>query len=331
MDSTENVPAKIQAEAKARALKVIESNPGCQSYVRPEDLDTAALFIPVVSVIKPTPDDFYPPIPKVGIMGKPQLVNLLKEKAGINITRTETEKRGDYVYCAHVWGDKRQPDGSMLTEDASYEFDCNIRAELDFISDPKKYRSDIDKRKHVLELAKFGNQRAVTGAQHSLIHKLAHVARSFKTPEELMKGMIVSRIDRNINGMLADPAMQKAMIDHALGATETVFGASKQIESQPITRTYDEDGEKVEKAKIEEGQLSLDDDFDDTPAVTEMTPIEAARSMLEGYREKMKGSGKALALLEKVLADKASTIETINSTIDRFETHLQKQKESGAA
>jgi hypothetical protein len=259
-DTTNNVPDVIRQEAKAKALAILNSEPGCISYVRPEDLETAALFIPVVSIIKPTAEDFYPPIPKIGIMAKPPLVNLLREKAGIDILRTETEKRGEFIWHAHVFGQKRQPDGTMLSDDANYEFDAEKRSELDALNQPDKYRTDIDKRRHLLETAKFGEQRAVTGAQHALIHKLAHCARSFTTPQELMRGMKVLRIDRNVNGIMADPNMRGAIIQHALGSTEQVFGP-KEIEKQsaaaPQRRIDPDSGEITEPAPLEEGQESL--------------------------------------------------------------------------
>jgi hypothetical protein len=331
MDSTENVPARIQAEAKAKALAILATEPNCISYVRPEDLETAALFIPVVSIIKPTADDFYPPIPKVGIMAKPQLVNLLKEKAGINITRTETSKRGDYVYVAHVWGEKRQPDGTMLTEDASYEFDCNTRAELDFIGDPDKYKGDIAKCRHLLELAKFGEQRAVTGAQHSLIHKLAHVARSFQTPEQLMRGMKVLRIDRNVNGIMADPSMLDAVIQHALGATETVFGR-KAIEGKPpIARTYDEEGERIQAPAEQEDMFPELE----PAAAPEPSATDKLKETLRGLLEKIPPAlvikqGNVRELIQQALDRKESTEVELNSWIDRCQQYFQKRK-GGAA
>jgi hypothetical protein len=331
---TSNVSDVIRQEAKQRALKLIEQNPGCASYVRPEDLDTQALFIPVVSVIKPTADDFYPPIPKVGIMMKPPLVNLMKEKAGISITRTETEKRGEFVYNAHVWGEKRQPDGSMLTEDASYEFDCNIRAELDFLAQPDTYKSDISKRRHLLEFAKFGEQRAVTGAQHSLIHKLAHVARSFRTEGELMRGMIVSRIDRNINGVLADPALRGAALDRMLGATEAVFGTPRQIE-----RTYDaETGEKLaaEPAAVEEGQAPMFPD-DEPAAAPELSAKDKLREDLKGYLTQIspeaatpKGT-KVHSLIRALIENADSTEKDLSSMVDRCSAYVQKAKEGAAS
>jgi hypothetical protein len=317
---TTNMPAAISQEAKSRALKIIEQNPGCASYVRPEDLDTQALFVPVVSVIKPTPDDFYPAIPKVGIMMRPQLVNLLKEKAGISITRTETTKRGDFVYVAHVWGEKRQPDGSMLTADASYEWDCNIRAELDAIAQPDMYKTDMAKRRHLLELAKFGEQRAVTGAQHSLIHKLAHVARSFKSPEELMRGMIVSRVDRNVNGVLADPEMRDAALDRMLGATETVYGPRKQIE-----RTYDpETQERIDQpASIDLPGQQVMEFPEDEPARPEPTEKDKLREDLKGYLAsipadvKLKSGATVHSLIRGLIENADATEAELNSMLDR--------------
>ncbi len=317
-NTTSNVPETIRQEAKARALKIIEQNPGCQSYVRPEDLETAALFIPVVSVIMPAKDDFYDPIPGIGIMGKPQLVNLIREKAGIEIVRTETSKRGEHIWVAHVWGQKRQPDGSMLPEDASYEFNADERAELDFINQPSKYSGDVAKRKHILELAKFGEQRAVTGAQHALIHKLAHVARSFKTPEELMRGMIVSRVDRNVNGVLADPTLRGAALDRMLGATETVFGP-KQIEGQPVARTVNE-----QTGEVLPQQPSVDDFELEPDPEPSSNPIQSTRALLEGYRERIKASSKATQLLDSLLADPNTTLEQMNKAIDRFEDWIQR-------
>jgi hypothetical protein len=259
-DTTNNVPDVIRQEAKAKALAILNSEPGCISYVRPEDLETAALFIPVVSIIKPVIGDFHPAIPGIGILPKVQLQNNIREKSGTNIIRTEEGKRGEYVWTAHCYGEKRMPDGSMETTDGVYEFDAEKRAELDFIKQPEKYKSDIDKRKYVLELCKFGQSKAVTGAQWIVIKKLAKIAASFKTEEELLRGMKLFRIDRNINGIMQDPNMREAIIQHALGSTEQVFGP-KQVEAQPAAtpqRRIDPDsGEITEPAPMEEGQADL--------------------------------------------------------------------------
>ena len=211
-------------EAKQRALKVIEDNKDCVSYVRPEDLETSALFLPIVSAIRPTKDDFYEEIPKIGYMPKPRLVNLLREKAGVNIVRTDTSKRGEFIWVAHSFGEKRMPDGSMATQDASFEWDAQLRAEMDFLRQPTVYNTEAKQRLHVLEYAKIGESRAVTGAQHVLIHNSLVVARSFKTPQEMIRGMLVSRVDRNVDGLLRDPQMRQAAMNLVLGKSEEIYG-----------------------------------------------------------------------------------------------------------
>jgi hypothetical protein len=349
MDSiTENVPETIRIEAKARALKIIEANPGCASYVRPEDLETASIFIPVVSVVKPTKDDFYDQIPGVGIMAKPQLVNLLREKAGVTVTRTDTQKRGEYVWVAHCWGEKRQGDGSMLQQDASYEFDAEKRAELDAINQPTKYGTEIAKRKHLLELAKFGEQRAVTGAQHGLIHKLAHVARSFKTPEELMRGMIVCRIDRNVNGVLADPGMRQAALGQFLGAKENVFGpqtpplAIEMKADAPVdvpARRFDrETGEEITEpapATAEEGQTDL---FEDDPLPEPAPkakppapdPVKVAKDRLRAYLRRPLPT-KGIEAVNATLDNASATVADIEAIIGRCDRTLAKHMEKAGA
>ena len=271
----------IRAQAKQKALKVIESNPGCVSYVNREDLDTQSLFVPVVTRINPAKDDFYDPIPKVGIMMKPHLVNLVREKAGIEITRTETTKRDKYVWVTHVWGQRRQPDGTMLPDDASYEWDAELRSELDCLNQPEKYGSDIAKRKHLLETAKSGEARCVTGAHHALIHKLAHIPRAFKTPEELMRGMIVSRVDRNVDGLLSIPGMANAALEMAIGAKTALYGPASAEPRAQIG--YSEPVEHAQAATAV---------FDDEPAssdpfgATTDPEAEAVYQSLIDYTEK---------------------------------------------
>jgi hypothetical protein len=280
MDATANVPASIQAEAKVKALAVLNSDPNCVSYVRPEDLETAMLFIPVVSIIKPHREDFYDAIPGIGVMPKPPLVHLMKEKSGIDIIRTETRKRGEYIWVAHCYGEKRQPDGSMLHDDASYEFDAAKRAELDCINQPDKYKSDIAKRKHLLETAKFGEQRAVTGAQFALIRKLGKISHSWKTSEEAVRGMMVVRIDRNTNGLLADPMMRKAALEMALGATREVYGPEpKQIE----TTGQSIDAQPAESIQEEENGMSFPEE--EPPATAEPTEVDKLKSALLDWNQ----------------------------------------------
>jgi len=301
---------EIATKAKARAREIIESNQDCISYVSPEDLETQSLFIPVVSVIKPQPGDFYDAIPRVGIMAKPPLVNLIREKAGIEIVRTETEKRAEFVYVAHVYGRKRQPDGTMLTDDASYEFDAKTRAELDWLESPDRYMTEARKKKRLLTLVKFGEQRAVTGAQHALIHKLAHVARSFKTPQELMRGMIICRIDRNVEGILADPGMRELAVDWMLGANKKVFGPTNGNHPETPGDIGTPAGTDEPFDAPEEEPPAHDEDERTTLVV-----------QLEEYRQVESLSKKSQGVIDGLLNTEGTTIEDLRGaveTLDKF-------------
>lgn len=322
MQETKNAPAIIQSEAKNRALKIIEQNKDCMSYVRPEDLSTSALFVPVVSVIKPTQDDFYPLIPKVGIMAKPQLVNLICEKAGVEILRTETEKRGRYTWVAHVYGQKRQPDGTMLPKDASYEWDAENRAEEDILRQPDKYKTDTQKRLHVLELAKFGEQRAVTGAQHALIHKLAHVARSFQSPQELMRGMIVARVDRNIDGVLADPEMRQAALDRMLGATESIYGPTEHEQQRIEAPTED----RPQTVADDDEPFTLESESADSEKTEEQKHREDVVAKLEEWALSYDNHGqpRAAQSLRAIAADDSVDLATLESYLNSAADRAQK-------
>lgn len=344
MDSTtSNVPDTIRQEAKQRALKIIEQNPGCASYVRPEDLETQNLFVPVVSIIKPTAEEFHKFIPGIGILPKVPLMNTIAEKAGVNIHRTDTAKRSEYVWTGHSFGDKRMPDGTLRTDDASYEYDVQKRAELDFLKDSekqpdeRKYTSEIAKRKYILELCKFAEQKAVTGAQLALIHKLAKIPASFKTAEELTKGMIVCRVDRNVNGIMQDPNMRGAIIQHALGATTDVFGP-KQIEAQPaesapVPRTVDVESGEVLTPAADPVQADLFED--DVPwAESDAEMIVRIREQIRGMLNDPACAGskaKGLAWLEsspdaKVLEKLQAKQKTIEGAIANY-----RARKSGAA
>jgi hypothetical protein len=330
VDSTENVPARIQAEARAKALAVLNSEPGCISYVRPEDLETAALFIPIVSIIKPTPEDFHQPIPGIGILPKVPLQNAIREKSGTNIIRTDDDKRSEYVWTAHSFGERRMPDGTMEKTDGIYEYDAEKRAEEDFLKQPDKYNSETLKRKHVLELCRFAQSKAVTGAQWIVIKKLAKVASSFKTPQELQRGMKLIRYDRNINGIMADPSMREAIINHALGAAETVFGPKQ------IPHTVDvETQEVIERASAEEGQVPMFPEED--PPKAEPTAEEKLKEILKDYLAKIPAdlkapSGKTIrSRIQDLIDKKDATVEDLNPTVDWCSQFIQRQQEGSTS
>ncbi len=330
-EQTANVPEQIRQEAKAKALKVIETNKGCISYVRPEDLETASLFVPIVTAVIPVKQEFHEFIPNIGIMPQVPLMNRIREAAGVNINRTDTTQESEDVWVGHSFGDKRMPDGTMQPDDAVYEFNAKTRAERDFLNKPDKYKTEIEKQKHLLELRLFGRSKAETGAQLRLIAKLAKIERSFKTEADLLRGMIVLRVDRNVNGILQDPNMREAVIQHALGATEAVFGP-KQIEAEgkPAPRTVDEQsGEVLEQPKADPEQPELDTFEDDIPwqETPENITIRGLKNFLELKDPKLIASGgwkQAVELINGTLNKDGATLEEMKKLIERTERWLKK-------
>ncbi len=331
-NSTANVPETIRIEAKARALKIIEANKGCISYVRPEDLETATLFIPVVTAIIPVKQEFHEFIPNIGIMPRVPLMNRIREAAGVGITRTDTVQESEDVWVATSYGEKRKPDGTMEPDTATYEFNANTRSEMDFIKHPEKYTTDIAKRKHLLELRNFGRSKAETGSQLRLIAKLAKIERSFKTEADLLRGMVVLRYDRNVNGVLADPGLRQAALGQMLGAKDAVFGPQpaplgiEMKDDAPAPRTFDaETGEMIEKPAA-----TFEDDLPWEDEKPEPSALDAAKDALRAYMKKALPQ-KALDQINAALSDSAVTLETVNALVDRCAAYVQKRAEKRGA
>jgi hypothetical protein len=284
--TTSNVPDTIREQAKQRALKIIQSTPDAISFVNPQELETQSLFIPVITILKATQEDFHNL--RGGVkMPKSHYTNMIAEATGVNITDVRVRKGGEFIWQGHAEGNRRLPDGTMRPGAGEYEFDAEKRAEEDWLAKPDDYKTDIAKRKHVLEYARFGMQRASTGARLALIRYLAEIPTGF-TQETIQKAMIFNRIDRNVNGMMADPAMHEAIIQHALGATETVFGP-KQITDQPGAESVSaESAEQPAAAQDEEESLFEPEDSPEPPFIeSEEEKVKRLREQLALVLENM--------------------------------------------
>jgi hypothetical protein len=231
----------------------------------------------------------------------------------------------------------------METVDGVYEYDAEKRAEEDFLKQPDKYNSDASKRKHVLELCRFAQSKAVTGAQWIVIKKLAKIAASFKTPQELQRGMKLIRYDRNVNGILADPQMRAAAIDRMLGMAENIYGPERKqlgvelavAEGQPVERTVDvQSGEVIEPPKADEGQRTIEFE-DDIP--WDETPTDMLKRKLRDYLPKFPptnrtpGEQSAIDVIEAMVANKEATEEQLKDLAKRVEDFLAKKATAKAA
>lgn len=122
-------------------------------------------------------------------------------------------------------GKRRRPDGTwQLSSPCSYVFNWNDRAELDILADAEKepnkqkyhFPNNPDKqrreqRKHILELKKFADQRASTGAELMVIRELTGMETSFKK-EDIQKGQIV--VSQIVESEELQRAKAKATIDN---------------------------------------------------------------------------------------------------------------------
>lgn len=223
----ENLPAVQTPENALQLVQKHKSNKDLV-FVKEEDLRTQTMFVPVVTVIHATQDDFHNI--SGNLMPKGYQTDRIGHAAGVKFIAENcgTRKEGEDVYVGYAQGEKRLPDGTWLPSSVcEYEFDVNTRAEEDFINDSKKdkpkYTKEIDKKAHILQLKKFARQRAGTGARLKVIRELVGIPISFKPPE-IHKAMVFSRVAPNTDLFLSDPELRELAIKAALGASQTIYG-----------------------------------------------------------------------------------------------------------
>lgn len=174
------------------------------------------------------------------------------------------------------------------------------------------------------------NEKANTGAKERVIRALIAMKSTY-TDEELSKPFVYPCVSIDSAKMLATPELQASAIRNMGPSLTAIFGDRNVIDvspAKPIPHTVDTQTQEVLPT-----QESVDDfELEAEPAKpAEKTPLQKLREMLEGYREKVKGSAKATKLLDDTLAKEDATAEELNGVIDRFEAHLQKQKAQASA
>jgi hypothetical protein len=198
-------------------------------------------------VIRATAEDFHnisgnfqPKGHQIDRIGEAAGISFLTENCG---TRTETVD-GNTVYVGFAQAKKRLPDGTWRTSSiCEYEFNPVKRAEEDILKNTVKYGNVKEQKLLLLSYQKFGRQRADTGARLRVIRELTGMPISFK-PQEIAKAMIFSRVSVNTDALLADPEMRAAAIRIATGASEQLYGPSKE-------QKYITEGEKAQTANYE--------------------------------------------------------------------------------
>jgi len=192
------------------------------TYYRPEEVVDNELYSTVITEVEVTMDMFHSIWP--GYAPKKELADQIAKACGVSFSNSvrfedvygdvsiveghELKKKAG-VRCT-MQGYKMNIDGTMQTSPPlSYEFNWESRAEEDFLNDelsigttvnnrpykPKYYiedneiRTDLLRRKHIVELQRFPTQRAGTGASLVIIKFLTGIPSSFKEPDLKKAGM----------------------------------------------------------------------------------------------------------------------------------------------
>lgn len=307
------------------ALAVVQKHEQAKDlvFVRPEDLQTQAMFVPEVTVLHATPEDFHR-ISGGQMMPKSYHTDRIGQAAGISFIAEGcgTRKEGENVYVGYAQGRKRLPDGTWRISGVhEYEFDVDSRAREDFLANPDKYPTDVAKERHVLELKRFARQRAGTGARLKVIRELAGIPIAFR-PEQINRAMVVCRIAVNTSELLATPGMQQAAIQQAVGTQPMLFGPEPRdvTPDRPALEAPAATADPLPDGKPEEPP---EDDFqDDIP--WDESPETVARRGLENFLALERLHPEARQLIEAMLADKNATLEAMNNLAERTNAWLEK-------
>lgn len=218
---------------------------GARDFTRVDGADVPDLMEFHVEAVKLTPEDFHD-LGGQGTIFKKETLDDIANAAGVSfnpsVTRVEEREKRRIGYAQ---GMTMGPDGQPIAGDVGlYEFDPEVRAELDWIAKPDKYTGDIAKRKLVLEYCKIATSRANTGSRSRAIISILGLQTSFK---DLFKGkreevFLFSRIMFNPKNKL----MAEALLAGARNNTALLFGAQaagspRQIEAthRPLTEAED--------------------------------------------------------------------------------------------
>ena len=256
-------------------------------FVNDKELQTHPLFVAEVTLLKAAPEDFHNI--SGSFMPKSYIVDRIGEAAGINFIETacSTRKDGEWVYVGRSQGKKRLPDGTWrLSHVHEYEFDVETRAGLDFINDKKsktpKYGSEVAQRQHMLEMKKFGRQRAGTGAHLKVIRELVGMPIGLKAGEVQNAQMVFSRVALNTEEMLANADTRQAAIRVALGARDEIFGPAPERNVTPEKPTLAIVADESEEPADNSG-LPADDDI--PWEKTELDPLTQIRAWFEEQKK----------------------------------------------
>jgi len=310
-----------------KALAVIQEHEKNQDlvFVRPEDLQTQRMFVPQLTVLHATPDDFHNISGQM--MPKSYYTDRIGEAAGVSFIAehcsVRKEREGENVYVGFAQGRRRLPDGTWRTSQVhEYEFDVDVRAQEDFLKKPDKYKSDVEKEKHRLEYKKFARQRAGTGARLKVIRELVGIPTSFK-PQQMQKAIVVSRVAVNTDELLADPNLREAAIQQAVGVQRQLFGPGYgNVERQVLT---EDAGLEIPAEEVHEPEAEGDGNNNNEPPSTatdfqDDIPFEdPAETVRRGLQHILDNNAEVYCLPAEPLEIIQGILNTPNTTLEALQ------------
>ena len=355
------------------ALQILEKYPIGKALMiakREEITSVSPQFEPLVTVLELDWDEEFT---NVGSQSNPQYypnkaaTNKIAEAAGIgftpncgtrkegswqNVKITQGESHNDYKmegeYKVIGWaqGYRIQPDGSKrYSSVCEYEFECTVRAALDFSSDASKnpdaknwqdrprYETVEKKRKHFLELVKFAVQRAETGAQLKAIRELTGLPTAFKK-SHYKKPLVISQTICNnqfkveiTNKLLSTPDGRNSVANAMFGNGVNLYGNQMQSphlsqsvmddRTPPIKEIPEEmEGIPEEEDQYEDIEKSIFDSEEEA-----LSPLDDAKIRLEEYLNDpvVNALEKNVIGIKRLLDDPEVTLEKINQTFKKIE------------
>jgi hypothetical protein len=306
-----------------QAKLVLQQHQSDMVYVRQEDLDTQSMFRPVVTVVKSTPDDFHE-IKGGNLMPKSHQVDRMGEASGVTFVaeHCRVDKVDRYVWVGRAQGKRRMPDGTWRHSAVhEYEYDAELRSEETAMNDTKgRYKTDMAKRRLLLETAKFGRQRAATGARLKVIRELVGVPTAFSRGQiQEGRAFVFARIDVNSDAMLENPELRRAAIEHATGAASSMYGPSERGEPLRISAPDNEVlGSEAERVPTDESDAF--DDLDEPEGDNSSDERAVMRRELEEWVLSDELPAKGVRLIKEALGNPDTPIETLKDLLERART-----------
>jgi hypothetical protein len=291
------------------------------------------------------------------LMLKREIVDRVAEASAISYVpsgcRTWTETRDDAagkrtVFISEQQGKMRQPDGSYRSGSIqTYEFDPNLRAMLDVGVDEwnektKQRRKDNTGKTvamRAMEYAKFGRQRAETGARLRVVKEMTGMPTAFNSLEEAARAMVFARVVQNTDYLLSTPEGRMLAAAQATGMGDAIAGLyGKQGlpgsagDAEPEMRNVTEGeagNEPVPTGAGMAGEAAADDPAPGTPG--EQSEFDrltlALEEFYEGYAEHLNRnlpSGNPHKLIREELDNLGATVESRRELLGRIRSYLQK-------